>query len=327
MRAVIAAGAGGPEVLQVVERADPLPQPGEVLIRVAAAGLNQADLHQREGRYPPPAGVTDVLGLEVAGTVAAVGNGVEGWRTGDRVMAVLPGGGYADLAVAPAGTLLPVPEGMDLVSAAAIPEAFSTVHDNVMLRGRLSAGDTLLVHGGASGIGTAAVQMGVRAGARVLATASSRRKLDAARELGADVGIDYTSEDFVAEALRATGDRGVDVVLDVVGGDYLDRNLQALALEGRLVIIGTQGGRRAELDLGRLLSRRLTIAASTLRARTPREKAALAARVRAEVLPGFTDGSLRPVVDRVLPLEEVAEAHRAMAAGEHIGKIVLRLSS
>jgi len=326
VRAVVAARPGGPEVLEVVERPDPVPGPGEVLVRVAATALNRADVLQRQGAYPPPPGAPDVLGLEFSGTVAALGDGAEGWAPGDRVMAVVAGGGYAELAVAPAATLLPVPDGVDLVDAAAIPEVFTTVHDNVVLRGRLARGETLLVHGAASGIGTAAVQVAVRAGARVLVTASSRTKLDAAIALGAAAGIDYTAEDFAAAARDATGGRGADVILDVVGGPYLARNLDALAVEGRLVVIGLQGGATADLDLGRVLRRRLTVTGSTLRARTVEEKAALAALVRADVLPGFADGSLRPVVDRVLDLAHAAAAHRAMEAGEHVGKIVLRVS-
>jgi len=242
-------------------------------------------------------------------------------------MAVVAGGGYAELAAVPTATLLPVPPALDLVQAAAVPEVFTTVHDNVVLRGRLTAGETLLVHGVSSGIGTAAVQVAVRLGARVLGTASSRRKLDAAVALGLAAGIDYTEEDFAAAARAATGGRGVDDVLDVVGGRYLARNLAALGDDGRLVVIGLQGGASADLDLGQVLRRRLTVTGSTLRHRSLAAKAALAARVRAEVLPGFQDGTLRPVVDRVLPLERVAEAHAALEAGEHVGKIVLRVGS
>jgi putative PIG3 family NAD(P)H quinone oxidoreductase len=324
MRAVVAPEPGGPEVLRVVQRPDPRPGPGEALIAVAATAVNRADVLQRRGMYPPPQGTTDVLGLEAAGTVAALGDRVQGWSVGDRVMAVLAGGGYAELAVADARTLLAVPDGMDLVEAAAIPEVFTTVFDNVFLRGRLAAGETLLVHGGSSGIGTAAVQMAKRAGARVFVTASSPAKLAAAGELGADLGIDYVQEDFSERVVAETDGRGVDVILDVVGGPYLDRHMAALAIEGRLVIIGLQGGATAELDLRRLLSRRLTVAASSLRARSVDEKAALAERVRRDVLPGFADGSLRPVVDRVLDLDQAAEAHRVMESGEHIGMIVLR---
>lgn len=324
MRAVIVPEPGGPEALRLVDRPDPEPAAGQVLVAVAATAVNRADVMQRRGQYPPPPGAPDILGLEFAGTVTALGPGVEGWRVGDRVMAVVGGGGYAEQVVADARTLLPVPDGIDLVEAAGIPEVFTTVYDNVFLRGRLRAGETLLVHGGSSGIGTAAIQLARRAGAPVLVTASSAAKLDAARALGADGTIDYTTEDFVERARALTDGRGVDVILDVVGGRYLARNLAALAVEGRLVIIGLQGGASAELDLGLLLSRRLTIAASSLRARSTEEKAALAARVRADVLPGFADGSLRPVIDRVLDLDEVAQAHRVLEAGEHVGKIVLR---
>jgi putative PIG3 family NAD(P)H quinone oxidoreductase len=306
---------------------DPRPQRGQVLVAVAATAVNRADILQRQGNYPPPPGAPDTLGLELAGTIAALGPDVESWAVGDRVMAVVGGGGYAELAAVDAGTLLPVPDSLELVEAAAIPEVFTTVFDNVMLRGRLQAGETLLVHGGSSGIGTAAIQVGKRAGARVIVTASSAEKLAAARRVGADGGIDYSREDFVAATRALTEGRGADVILDVVGGSYLERNVNALAIEGRLVVIGLQGGARAELNLGALLNRRLSVAASGLRTRSIEEKAALAQRVRAEVLPGFDDGTLRPVVDRVLDLGEVAEAHRAMEAGEHVGKIVLRVRS
>lgn len=324
MRAVTAPEPGGPDALRLVELPDPEPGPGEVLVRVAASGVNRADVMQRRGLYPPPPGASDVLGLEVAGEVAALGEGVGGVAVGERVMAVLGGGGYAELAVVPACFLLPVPEAMDLVEAAAIPEVFTTVYDAVLRRGRLAAGETLLVHGGSSGIGTAAVQLGRRVGARVLVTASSADKLRAATDLGAEVGIDYTEADFVEVSRGATGGRGVDVILDVVGGPYLSRNLDALALEGRLVVIGLQGGAKSEVSLRQLLSQRLSVMGATLRARSTDDKAALAAQVRADVLPGFADGSLRPVVDRVLPLTDASEAHRVMEAGEHIGKILLR---
>lgn len=326
MRAVIAPEPGGPEALKVVEMPDPTPGPGEALIRVAATALNRADLMQRKGHYPPPPGASEVLGLELAGTVIALGPGAGGWRVGDEVMAVVSGGGYGELAAVPASCLLPTPTGVPLIDAAAIPEVFTTVYDNVLLRGRLAAGETLLVHGGSSGIGTAAIQLARRAGARVLVTASSEAKLEAAQRLGAEAGIDYTTQDFVAAAREATGGRGMDVILDVVGGRYLARNLDALAIEGRLVIIGLQGGAKSEVDLGQMLSRRLSVAASSLRTRSVEEKAALAERMRREVLPGFSDGSLRPVIDRVLTLDEVAEAHRLMDAGDHIGKIVLQVT-
>jgi len=321
MRAVIAPEPGGPEALRLVQLPDPRPGPGEVLVDVVATAVNRADVMQREGRYPPPPGASDVLGLEVAGTVT---HAAHGWSAGDRVMAVLAGGGYAERAVVDARCLLPVPESVDLVEAGGIPEVYTTVFDNVLVRGRLTPGETLLVHGGTSGIGTAAIAVARRAGARVLVTASSAAKVAAAEALGADAGLDYTAGDFVAWAREQTGGRGVDVILDVVGGPYLGRNTEALAIEGRLVVIGLQGGPRAELELATLLRRRLSVAASSLRPRSVEEKAALATRVHAELLPGFSDGSLRPVVDRVLDLADVAAAHRAMEAGEHVGKIVLR---
>ncbi|MFO8074569.1 MAG: NAD(P)H-quinone oxidoreductase [Actinomycetota bacterium] len=325
MRAVIATEPGGPDTLAVVDRPDPEPGPGEVLVAVDAAGVNRADLLQREGRYPPPAGASDVLGLEVAGRVVGLGPGVERWAVGDAVCAVVPGGGYAELAVVAEGTAMPLPPGLDAVAAAAVPETFSTAWDNVVRRGGLGRGETLLVHGGASGVGTAALQLGVRAGAQVLATASSAAKRRACEELGAARAIDYTSEDFVAVVDEVTDGRGVDVVLDVVGGAYLERNLRALALEGRLVVIALQGGARAELDLARLLTRRLAVMGSTLRARGLAQRSELARDLVSRVWPGFADGALRPVIDSVRPLEAVAEAHARMAAGEHLGKLVLTL--
>jgi len=326
MRAVTAPQPGGPEALRLVELPDPVPGPGEVLVRVAATAVNRADVMQREGRYPPPPGAGDVLGLELSGRIETVGDGVEGWAVGEHVMAVVAAGGYAELAAVPAGCLLPVPGALELVEAAAVPEVFTTVYDNVFVRGRLAVGETLLVHGGSSGIGTAAVQLARHAGAQVLVTASSGEKLDAARQLGATDGFDYTTQDWVALARDATDGRGVDVVLDVVGAPYLGRNVEVLAVEGRLVVIGLQGGTTAELDLGLLLRRRLSVMASSLRARSVEEKAALAARMRTDVLPGFEEGALRPVVDRVLDLDDVAEAHRVVEAGEHIGKVVLRIA-
>lgn len=323
MKAVVAAAPGGPEVLEIVERPDPEPGPGEVLVRVRATAVNRADLLQREGRYPPPQGASDVLGLEVAGEVASVGDGVDEWQPGDRVFAVVAGGGYAERAVVPAAVAMPVPATLEWHEAAAVPEVFLTAFDNVITRGGLARGETLLVHGGAGGVGTAAIQLAVRAGAHVIVTGSSPAKLDACKALGADGAIDYTREDFVARVHAMTGGRGVDVILDVVGGRYLGRNLQALAMEGRLVVIGLLGGGVGELDLGMLMRRRLRVLGSTLRARSVAEKAAVTAAVVREVLPGFADGSLRPVIDRVVGLGNVAEAHRAMAAGETIGKIVL----
>lgn len=326
MRAIVAPEAGGPGALQLVELPDPQPGEGELLVRVAATALNRADTLQRMGRYPPPPGASEVLGLELAGVVEQVGSRDTRWQAGDRVCAVLAGGGYAELALVPAEVALPLPDGLDLLSAAAVPEVFSTAYDNLFTRGRLRPGERLLVHGGASGVGTAATQLAVRAGVTVFATASSQRKLDACVELGAAAAIHYEQEDFVTRIDELTDGAGVDVILDMVGGSYLDRNLRALALDGRLVVIGLQGGSSAALAMDRLLTRRLTVMASTLRARTTAQKTAVARAVERDVWPGFADGSLRPVIDRVLTLNEAAQAHAAMEAGEHIGKIVLQVS-
>ncbi|CAN5885363.1 NAD(P)H-quinone oxidoreductase [soil metagenome] len=323
MRAVVAPDPGGRKALRVVERPDPEPGPGELRLRVAAAGVNRADILQRKGRYPPPPGASDVLGLEAAGTVDAIGAGVTGWAAGDRACAVLAGGGYAELVVVPAAVAMPWPGGIDAVGAGAVAEVFTTAHDNLFTRAGLRSGETLLVHGGSSGVGTAAIQLAVRAGVEVLVTASTADKLAACADLGAAVGIDYTTQDFVEAVRDHTAGHGVDVVLDVVGGPYLDRNLRALASEGRLVVIGLQGGAKAELDMGWLLTRRLKVMASTLRARSTDEKAQLARRMEAEVWPGFAEGALRPVIHATYPLTDAADAHEVMESGTHIGKLVL----
>ena len=329
MRALLAPSPGGPEVLAVTEVADPQPGPGELLVQVAAAGVTRADVLQRQGRYAPPPGATEVLGLEAAGRVVALGPPDPArpfhFAVGDDVCAILPGGGCAELVALPASVAMPWPSGLDAIGAAAVPEVFTTAHDNLFTRGGLAAGETVLIYGGSSGVGTAAVQLARRAGCRVLVTASSRRKLDACAELGADAGIDYAEEDVVERVRELTDGRGVDVILDVVGARYLEPNLRNLAPEGRLVVIGLMGGARGELDLGRLLSKRLTVLGSTLRARTTAEKAVLARRLEEEVWPGFADGSLRPVVDTVLPLARAAEAHELMESSRHIGKIVLTM--
>ena len=326
MRAVVAPTPGGPEVLEVVDREVPPHGPGDLLVRVHATALNRADLMQREGDYPVPEGATDVMGLELAGVVAEVGDDVVGWRVGDAVCAVVTAGGHAEYCVVPATHALAVPRGMAMTDAAAIPEVFTTAWDMVMTRGRLATGETLLVHGGSSGVGTAAVQLAVRAGCRVAATASTQAKRDAAAALGAEVVIDYTTTDFVPVVRDATGGRGVDVVLDVVGAPYLQRNLDALAVEGRLVLVGLQGGTRAELDMGRVLTRRLTVLGATLRARSDQAKAVVAQSVRAHVMPGLEHpAGLRPVVHTVLDLDDVAQAHRVLEAGDHVGKVVLRV--
>ena len=314
---------GGPEVLRPVERPDPVPGPSELLIAVEAAGINRPDVLQRGGRYPPPPGASDLPGLEVAGTVAALGPGVEHWKVGDRVCALVAGGGYATLCVAPVPQCLPIPRGVDAVSAAAIPETFFTVWSNVFERGRLRAGESVLFHGGTSGIGTTAIQLAAARGARVFATAGSAEKCAACEKLGAGRAINYRAEDFVEVIMNATSGRGVDLIIDIVGGDYVSRNLAALAMDGRLVQIGLMGGDAAPLDLRRVLSRRLTITGSTLRPRSVKEKGAIAAALRLDVWPLLEQGRVKPVVFRTFPLAQAADAHRLMESSEHIGKIVL----
>ncbi|MEQ1574194.1 MAG: NAD(P)H-quinone oxidoreductase [Vicinamibacterales bacterium] len=323
MLAIEISSSGGPEVLTPVERPDPAPGPGEVLIRVAAAGVNRPDVMQRRGRYPAPPGASDLPGLEVAGTVAALGLGVDNWAVGDRVCALVAGGGYAALCVAPAVQCLPIPRGVDEVCAAAIPETFFTVWSNVFERGRLRAGESVLVHGGTSGIGTTAIQLAAARGVRVFATAGSPEKCAACEKLGAKRAINYRDEDFVEVVMNATGGRGVDLILDIVGGDYVARNLAALAMDGRLVQIGLMGGNAAPIDFRMVLGRRLTITGSTLRPRSVKEKGAIAAALRAEVWPLIEQGRVRPVVFKTFPLTQASEAHRLMESSEHIGKIVL----
>lgn len=323
MRAVIAPEPGGPDALVVTEREDPVPGPGEVVLDVVATAVNRADTLQRAGNYPPPKGASDVLGLECSGRVAAVGPGVAGWSVGDEACALLAGGGYATKVVVPAGQCMPVPAGIDLVTAAALPEVACTVWSNVFMVAGLRPGETLLVHGGAGGIGTMAIQLAKALGATVVTTAGSEEKLRACRELGADVAVSYREQDFVEEVRAATDGRGADVVLDNMGAKYLDRNLSALATEGRLVIIGMQGGTKAELDIGKLLVKRAAVVGTTLRSRPVGEKSAICAAVVEHVWPLVADGTVRPVVHTTLPLEQAAEGHRLMAAGGHVGKIVL----
>lgn len=317
MQAITIDEPGGPEVLRWETVPDPVPGPGEVLVRVAATAVNRADLMQRQGLYPPPPGAPAYPGLECAGTILALGDGVAGWRVGDEVCALLAGGGYAELVAVPAGQLLPVPDGLSLTEAASLPEVACTVWSNVGVLAALKEGETLLVHGGASGIGTHAIQVGVALGARVVVTAGSPEKLERCRELGAELAVNYRTEDFVA----AVG--GADVILDVVGAKYLARNLDALAVNGRLVIIGMQGGRKAELDIGTLVAKRGSVIATSLRARPAAEKAEIVAAVHQRVWPWIAAGRVRPVVDRVLPITAAAEAHRVVDAGEHVGKVVL----
>jgi putative PIG3 family NAD(P)H quinone oxidoreductase len=313
---------GGPEVLRAARRPLPVPQAGEILIRVRAAGVNRPDVQQRAGAYPPPPGASDLPGLEAAGEVAAVGPGGSRWRVGDAVTALLPGGGYAEYALAPEGQALPVPAGLDWIRAAALPETCFTVWGNVFERGRLGAGESFLVHGGTSGIGTTAIQIAAARGARVFATAGSPEKCAACVALGAERAIDYRAEDFVAGVREATGGRGVDVILDMVGGDYLARDVKALALEGRLVMIAHQGGAKAEMNFGQVMLKRLTVTGSTLRPQPLEAKARIAAALRREVWPLIEAGRIAPVIEATFPLAEAAAAHRRLEA-PHIGKVVL----
>jgi NADPH2:quinone reductase len=323
MRAIEISQPGPPEVLKPVTRPDPAPAAGEVLIRIAAAGVNRPDVLQRQGAYPPPPGASDLPGLEVAGTIEALGAGVTDWKTGDRVCALLSGGGYATLCTVSVLQCLPIPASMDFVTAAAIPETFFTVWTNVFERGRLRSGETALFHGGSSGIGTTAIQLAVARGARVFATAGSDEKCRACEQLGAERGINYKAEDFVTVIKDVTAGRGVDVILDIVGGDYIARDLAALAVEGRLVVIGFMGGDTATIDFRRILGRRLTITGSTLRPRSAAEKGEIAAALRKEVWPLLERGTVKPVVYRTYPLDDAAAAHRLMESSEHVGKIVL----
>jgi putative PIG3 family NAD(P)H quinone oxidoreductase len=323
MRAVIAPDPGGPEALVVADLPDPVPGPGEVVIEMAATAVNRADTLQRQGSYPPPPGASDVLGLECSGVVGALGPGVDGWAVGDEVCALLAGGGYAEKVLVPAGQLMPVPAGIGLLTAGALPEVACTVWSNVFMIAGLQRGETLLVHGGAGGIGTFAIQLAHVLGARVVTTAGSAEKLDVCRSLGADVTVNYREQDFVEEVTAATAGAGVDVILDNMGAKYLARNLGSLATEGRLVVIGMQGGTRAELDLGALMRKRAAVIATSLRARPVQEKAAICASVVEHVWPLVAEGSVRTLVHTTLPLEEAAEAHRIMEASDHIGKIVL----
>jgi putative PIG3 family NAD(P)H quinone oxidoreductase len=320
MRAVIASKPGGPEVLTVVEREDPTPGPGQVVVRVAATAINRADTLQRQGFYPPPRGASDVLGLECSGTVAALGEGVTEWAIGDEVCALLSGGGYAELVTVPVGQLMPVPAGVDLVTAGSLPEVACTVWSNVFMIAGLQAGENFLVHGGAGGIGTFAIQLASAMSAKVFTTAGTPEKLAICADLGADVTINYRDEDFV-EVLTEAG--GAGVILDNMGAKYLSRNVEALATEGRLVVIGMQGGTKGELDLSRLMQKRGAVISTSLRARPSDEKSVIAASVAEHVWPLVADGRVRSIVHTTLPLEQAGEAHRLMEESSHIGKIVL----
>jgi NADPH:quinone reductase len=323
MRAVVAVHPGGPEVLQIQMRPRPAPMEREVLIRVEAAGVNRPDAHQRQGNYPPPPGVTDVLGLEIAGEVVALGPNARVHRLGARVTALVPGGGYADYCVVHETNALPIPAGLSAIEAAAIPETYFTVWTNVFSRGALKAGETLLVHGGTSGIGTTAIALAKAFGARVVATAGSDDKAARCQRLGADVGISYSTSDFVALTLQATAGRGADVILDMVGGDYVERNYAAAALDGRIVQIAFLKGQKATVDLRQIMTKRLIHTGSTLRPRAPAEKAVIAEALRAKVWPLLEAGRCRPVIDSIFPLAEAPKAHERIDSPEHVGKVVL----
>jgi NADPH2:quinone reductase len=325
MKAVEIARPGGPEVLRLVERPVPQPKANEILIKVAAAGVNRPDLLQRSGTYPVPPDASDLPGLEVAGDVAAVGSSVKTLKTGDRVCALVHGGGYAEYCVAPEVTALPVPKGWSLIEAASLPETFFTVWGNVYDRAKLAPGESLLVQGGSSGIGVSAIQMAKATGNRVFATAGSDEKCAACVRLGAEKAINYKTQDFAAEIKAATGGKGVDVILDMVGGDYVPRELKSLAEEGRLVFIAFLRGHKTELDINEVMRKRLTISGSTLRPRTVEFKGSIARKLREKIWPLIEAGKIRPEVYKTFPLAQAADAHRLMESSQHIGKIVLTL--
>jgi len=318
---------GGPEVLRAVQRPAPIPGPGEVLVAVEAAGVNRPDMLQRQGRYDPPPGASDLPGLEIAGRVVAIGEGVTDWAANDAVCALIAGGGYAQYCVVPAPQLLPIPKGFSMVEAAAVPETFFTVWTNVFERGALQPGETLLVHGGSSGIGTTAIQLAKAFGAKVFTTAGSAEKCRACEELGADRAIDYKTEDFVAVIKQETGDRGVDVVLDMVGGDYIARDIGIMAPDGRHVSIAFLQGPKVSLNMYPVMTKRLTITGSTLRARPVAEKGRIAQALREKVWPLLEAGTVKPVIHKTFPLEQASEAHALMESSAHIGKIVLTLGA
>ncbi|MFO1106594.1 MAG: NAD(P)H-quinone oxidoreductase [Amaricoccus sp.] len=325
MRVIEIAGPGGPEMLRPATRRVPQPQAGEILIAVAAAGVNRPDALQRAGSYAAPPGASDLPGLECAGTIAAVGPGVSKWSVGDRISALLPGGGYAEFALTDQDQALPIPGDLGMVEAAALCETLFTVWSNVFVRGGLRAGESFLVHGGSSGIGTTAIQLAALRGVRVFATAGSEAKCRACRDLGAEIAINYHDADFVAAVREATGGAGVSLILDMVGGPYLARNIRALAVDGRLVSIAQLGGATAEINLAQVMVRRLTLTGSTLRPQSVAAKAAIAADLAREVWPLLAAGRMAPVIDRTFPLEEAAAAHARLESSAHIGKLVLTL--
>ncbi|MFH8292778.1 NAD(P)H-quinone oxidoreductase [Streptomyces sp. NPDC018059] len=323
MYAITIPEPGGPEALVWAEVPDPVPGEGEVLVEVVAGAVNRADLLQRQGAYNPPPGASPYPGLECAGRITALGPGVSGWTVGDEVCALLSGGGYAEQVAVPAGQLFPVPEGVDLVTAAALPEVTSTVWSNVFMISHLRPGETLLAHGGSSGIGTMAIQLAKAVGAKVAVTAGSKEKLAFCQELGADILINYREQDFVEEIERATDGAGADVILDNMGAKYLERNVRALAVNGRLSIIGMQGGVKGELNIATLLNKRAAVTATSLRGRPAAEKASIVAAVREHVWPLIAGGHVRPIVDRTVPMSDAAAAHRVLEESSHIGKVLL----
>ncbi|WP_040159220.1 NAD(P)H-quinone oxidoreductase [Mobilicoccus massiliensis] len=325
MKAVTIPEFGDLDALVLADVDAPSLKPGEVLIDVAAAGVNRADLLQRQGGYPPPKGASELPGLEVSGTIAQLGEGVTGWEVGQEVCALLDGGGYAEKVAVNAGQVLPVPAGVELVDAAALPEVVATVWSNVFMTANLQPGQTLLIHGGGSGIGTMAIQLAKQVGARVAVTAGSAEKLEFCRELGAEILINYREEDFVEKLKEATDGHGADVILDVIGAKYLDRNVSALATNGRLVVIGLQGGVKGELNIGKLLSKRGAVIATSLRMRPVEEKAAIIASVREHVWPLIESGAVRPIVHARMPIDDVRDAHRTLEESSHIGKVLLTL--
>ncbi len=325
MRAITIPEPGDADALVLADVPAPQPAAGEVRIRVAAAGVNRADIMQRMGFYPPPPGAPNYPGLEVSGTVDAVGEGVAGWSTGDEVCALLSGGGYAELVCVPAGQVLPIPDGVSLVEAAALPEVTSTVWSNLFLTANLQPGETVLIHGGSSGIGTMAIQLAAQVGAHIAVTAGTAEKLAVCRDLGAEILVDYRREDFVERVREATGGHGADVILDNMGAKYLGRNVDVLAENGRLVVIGLQGGTVADLNLGLLLTKRAAVIATSLRARPAAEKATIVASVREHVWPLIASGAVHPVVQSAYAIERVADAHREMEGSTHVGKILLTL--
>ena len=316
---------GDADVLKLTDRPIPDPASGEVLIRVAAAGLNRADVMQRNGHYPPPPGASDLLGLEVSGTVSATAPDVHDLSVGDEVCALLAGGGYAQYCTAPASSCLPIPKSLNLVESAAVPETFFTVWTNIFMRGKLKKGERLLVHGGTSGIGTTAIQLAKAFGAKVCATAGSDEKCDACVELGADLAINYREDDFVEKVKTWSNGQGVDVILDIVAGDYLAKNIKSLAVEGRLVIIATQGGLKSEINALPIMMKRLTVTGSTLRPRTVEQKSEIAQELREHAWPLLDNGSIKPVIDSIYPMHQVSDAHRRLDSGTHIGKILLQM--